>query len=198
MLLIDEGPLGASWSWWAELVPSQPLPPLSFQLCSIRLPRWDLSQSLCGGSSMYILKAAHCSVFIREKIPLLCLIDVFILCGNCLQLLVVKKPMPNQNFKQKPLENKLYWGLYLSRWVTDGFLSTPYFRDLDHKPIQWPAVCWGKRGGLRAMGNLCGFSWVFAEALLPLPVHRIGRPGGEWERAGPVESDCSATWGDCL
>lgn len=37
----------------------------------------------------------------------LCLIDVFILCENCLQLLVVKKPMPNQNFKLKPLENKL-------------------------------------------------------------------------------------------
>lgn len=39
---------------------------------------------------------------------ILCLIDVFILCENCLQLLVVKKAMPNQNLKLKPLENKLY------------------------------------------------------------------------------------------
>lgn len=37
----------------------------------------------------------------------LCLIDVSILCENCLQLLVVRKPIPNQNFKLKPLENKL-------------------------------------------------------------------------------------------
>ena len=37
----------------------------------------------------------------------LSLTDVFILCENCLQLLVVKKPMPNQNFKPKLLENKL-------------------------------------------------------------------------------------------
>lgn len=61
-----------------------------------------------------------------------CLSDVFILCENCLQLLVVKKPTPNQNLRLKPLENKLSWGLYLSWWVKDEFLSTSDFRDLDH------------------------------------------------------------------
>lgn len=135
-------------------VPSKHPHPLSFQLCSVRLPTWDLSQSLCGGSSVYILKTAHCSGFIREKIPL-CLLDVFILCENCLQLLVVKTLMPNQNFKLKPLENKLRWGFYLSWWVTDGFLSTPDFGDLDHKSTQLSGMSWGKGGGLRATGNLC-------------------------------------------
>lgn len=114
----------------------------------------------------------------------LSLIDVFILCENCLQLLVVKKPMPNQIFKPKPLENKLSWGLYLSWRVMDGFLSTLDFRDLDHKSIQLPKVSWGRGGGLWAIGHLCpGFSWVVAGAVLPVSMPRKGWPRGEVEHA---------------
>lgn len=59
---------------------------------------WQLHVHLEDGSLFCIHKGEN---------SILCLIDVFILCENCLQLLVVKKPMPNQDFKLKPLENKL-------------------------------------------------------------------------------------------
>lgn len=84
---------------------------------------WQLHVHL-EDSSLLCLHKAENSTF--------CLSDVFILSENCPQLLVVKKPMPNQNLRLKPLENKLSWGLYLFWWVTDEFLSTSDFRDLDH------------------------------------------------------------------
>lgn len=72
---------------------------------------WQLHVHLEDSSLFYIRKGEN-STF--------CLLDVFILCENCLQLLL-NKPMPNQNFKLKPLENKLSWGLHLSWWVTMDF-----------------------------------------------------------------------------
>lgn len=146
------------WGWWAEL-PLTASTRTVWPLYAVKHPEWGPSQRLGGGSFACILKTAHCSGFTREKNSTLCLIDVFILCENCQQLLVVKKPVPNQNFKLKPLENKLSWGLYLSWWVTDGFLSAPDFRELDHKSIQLPGKSWATGGGLKATGNVCpGFS----------------------------------------
>lgn len=59
---------------------------------------------------MYILKSACYFAFKREKNSTFCLL-MSLLCvrklptaASCLKK---KKPMPNQNFKPKPLENKL-------------------------------------------------------------------------------------------
>ena len=60
--------------------------------------RWERRVHL-QDSSWFCVRKGENSTF--------CLVDVFILCENCLQLLVVKEPMPNQNLKLKPLENKL-------------------------------------------------------------------------------------------
>lgn len=81
---------------------------------------WQLHVHL-EDSSLFCIHKGENSTF--------CLLDVFILCENCLQLLL-NKPMPNQNFKLKPLENKLSWGLHLSWWVTMDFclLLTSGFR----------------------------------------------------------------------
>lgn len=179
---------------WAELstLTAFPSTVLSIVFCHPPKTRpkpepgwWQLRVHL-EDSSLFCIHKGENSTF--------CLTDVFILCENCLQLLVVKKPMPNQNFKLKPLENKLSWGLYLSWLVTDGFLSTSDFRDFDRKSIQLPRVSWGRGSELRATGNLCpGFSWVVPEAVVLLPVHRRGRPRGEAESAWPLESNHSAS-----
>lgn len=66
MLLIDAGLLnghGADGQHWSLKASTSTI--LSIVFC--RPPKM---RPKCGGSSMCILKAAHCSVFIREKIPL--------------------------------------------------------------------------------------------------------------------------------
>lgn len=184
-------PLWWLWSWCAEPEPSKPTHPLSFQSYSIILPNWDLSQSLCGGSSMYILKTAHCSVFIREKI----LLSAFLMSLFCVKIAYScyltsqcqTRTLSWNHWKTNYLEVCICPGEW--RWIFVCF----WLQGLDHKSIQLPAVSWGKGSGLGATGNLCpGFSWVVTEAVPPLPRHGRGRPRGG-QSAWPLEWDRSAT-----